>query len=230
MPVLPERFAAFIATLRDAGEQPSLAHYPGLTAQPWHDAAAWPIVRDLERDAAQIAAEYRAIDPARFMPEREPIARDGAWDVFMLNERGHAHDDRLALCPTVKTIVDGNRTVRSLAGLVYFSRLAPHTRVAPHTGPTNMRVRVHLGIAIPPGCGISVGDETRAWEPGRCLAFEDAFPHAVWNGSDRERIVLVLDVWHPDLSDDEVRLIDGLHRYIARSAEGLQRYWSMNHV
>ena len=230
MSALPERFAAFIATLRDAGDQPSLAHYPGLTAMPWYEPAQLPIVADLERAAAQFIAEYRAIDPTQFTPEREPIARAGRWDVFMLYERGRALDDRLAHCPAVRNIVERNRTVRGLAGLVYFSRLAPHTRVAPHTGPTNMRVRIHLGIDIPPDCGMKVADETRSWTVGRCLAFDDAFPHAVWNDSDRERIVLVLDVWHPDLSDDEVLLIEGLHRYIARSAEGLQRYWSMNHM
>ena len=227
-PALPDRFAEYIATLRDAGDRPSLAHYPGLPSRAWYDTATLPVAVELERAAPQIRAEYAALDRSGFAPEHEPIERTGAWDVFILYERGRKHDERTRRCPTVAGIVEGHRTVRSLAGLVYFSRLAPHTRVAPHTGPTNLRVRIHLGIDVPPGCGIRAGGVTMTWRAGACIAFDDSLPHEVWNDSDRDRIVLVVDVWHPDLSDDEVRLIDGLHRYIANSAEGLQRYWTMN--
>jgi len=228
MPVLPDRFAEYIATLRDAGQAPSMSTYPGLTSRPWHDPATIPAARELERAAAQITAEFRQLDPRAFAPENEPIARQGAWDVFILYERGRRHDKRCRLFPTVSAIVEANRTVRSLAGLVYFSRLAPHSRVAPHRGPTNMRVRAHLGIEVPPDCGIRVGDTSATWQEGRCIVFDDSFPHEVWNDSERERIVLVVDLWHPDLSDDEVRLLDGFQRYIERAARGLERYWAAN--
>jgi aspartate beta-hydroxylase len=225
---LPERFAAYIAMLRDLGERPSMAHYPGLPQQPWYDANAIPLARDLERAAPRIIAEYAAWDAADFAPEREPIARTGAWDVVLLYERGRRHDERLAPFPAIRAAIETNRTVRSLAGLVYLSRLAPGTRVAEHTGPTNMRIRVHLGIDVPDGCGIRAGGVSATWQTGRCIAFDDSYPHEVWNASDRARIVLVADVWHPDLSDDEVRLLGGFHRYVEYAAEGLQRYWSAN--
>lgn len=38
---------------------------------------------------------------------------------------------------------------------------------------------------------------------GRCLVFDDAFEHEVWNPSGETRAVLVFDFWHPDLSDAE---------------------------
>ena len=228
MPELPPRFAEYIATLRDAGERTSMSRYPGLRSQPWYDPATLPVARELERAAPRIVEEFRRIDPREFAPENEPIARRGAWDVYLLHERGRRHDDRCRQCPTVTAIVESHRTVRSLAGLVYFSRLAPRSRVAPHAGPTNMRVRVHLGIDVPPGCGIRVGDTGATWREGACIAFDDSFQHEVWNESDRERIVLVVDCWHPDLTDDEVRLLDGFQRYIERTAAGLRRYWAAN--
>ncbi len=228
MSALPERFAEYIATLRDAGEAPSMSRYPGLPSQPWYDAAALPAAVALERAAPQIIAEFRQLDPSAFVPEAEPIARSGSWDVFLLYERGRRHDERCRLFPTVTAILEQQRTIRTLAGLVYFSRLAPHSRVAPHRGPTNMRVRAHLGIEIPPECGIRVGEVSTTWHTGTCIVFDDSFPHDVWNESDRERIVLVVDLWHPDLSDDEVRLLDGFQRYIERAASGLERYWAAN--
>ena len=221
MSALPERFAEYIATLRDAGAQPSMSRYPGLPSQPWYDAAAIPAAVALERAAPQIIAEFGQLDPSAFVPEAEPIARSGSWDVFLL-------DERCRLFPTVTAILEQQRTIRTLAGLVYFSRLAPHSRVAPHRGPTNMRVRAHLGIEIPPECGIRVGEVSTTWHTGTCIVFDDSFPHDVWNESDRERIVLVVDLWHPDLSDDEVRLLDGFQRYIERAASGLERYWAAN--
>lgn len=91
-----------------------------------------------------------------------------------------------------------------------------------------MRVRVHLGIDIPPNCGIRVGESAATWNKGKCIAFDDSFPHEVWNENDRDRIVLVVDLWHPDLADDEVRLLDGFQRYVEFAANGLQRYWAAN--
>ena len=205
-----------------------MARYPRLPAMPWHDPATIPAARELERAAPQIIAEFGRLDPAAFVPENEPIAREGDWDVYMLYERGRRHDERCRLFPTVAGIIERQRTVRTLAGLVYFSRLAAHSRVAPHAGPTNMRVRAHLGIDIPPDCGIRVGERSATWRTGRCIVFDDSFPHEVWNESERDRIVLVVDLWHPDLSDDEVRLLEGFQRYIDYAARGLERYWAAN--
>ena len=44
----------------------------------------------------------------------------------------------------------------------------------------------------------------RRWEVGKALLFDDAFVHSVWNETDKERAVLLCDIWHPDLSADEI--------------------------
>ena len=38
-----------------------------------------------------------------------------------------------------------------------YHRLFTGTQVRPHFGPTNARVRLHLGIDVPEGAGIKVG-------------------------------------------------------------------------
>jgi tetratricopeptide (TPR) repeat protein len=111
---------------------------------------------------------------------------------------------------------------------MYFSSLDPRTRVAEHQGPTNLRVRCHLGLEVPEGCGARVGGVTSGWQEGRCIVFDDSFRHEVWNDSDRRRLVLVLDLWHPDLSDDEVALLVGLHRYGAASGAIPKQFWARN--
>ena len=44
-----------------------------------------------------------------------------------------------------------------------------------------------------------VGEEVRVWEEGKCLVFDDAFEHETWNDTAEERVVLLFDLWHPEL-------------------------------
>lgn len=53
-----------------------------------------------------------------------------------------------------------------------------------------------------------VGDETREPEEGKCHIFDDSFNHEAWHDGDKTRIVLILDIWHPDLTDAEVKFFN----------------------
>jgi aspartate beta-hydroxylase len=54
---------------------------------------------------------------------------------------------------------------------------------------------------------IRVGDEIRTWETGKCIVFDDSFEHEVWNRSKITRIVLIVDVWNPILTDAEINAL-----------------------
>jgi len=41
------------------------------------------------------------------------------------------------------------------------------------------------------------------WQEGRCVTFDDTFEHEAWNSSDQTRVVMLLDVWNPHLSNVE---------------------------
>uniref|UniRef100_A0A3B4A4F8 Aspartyl/asparaginy/proline hydroxylase domain-containing protein n=1 Tax=Periophthalmus magnuspinnatus TaxID=409849 RepID=A0A3B4A4F8_9GOBI len=75
---------------------------------------------------------------------------------------------------------------------IKFSVMHPGTHVWPHTGPTNCRLRLHLGLVIPKtGC---------QWEEGKVLIFDDSFEHEVWQDADSFRLIFIIDVWHPELT------------------------------
>jgi aspartyl/asparaginyl beta-hydroxylase (cupin superfamily) len=93
-----------------------------------------------------------------------------------------------------------------------FSAMNPGVHLPAHCSIDNLRVRIHLGITIPDRCTLRVGSETRTWQEGRCLVFEDSFEHEVWNRSDSRRIILIADLWHPDLTDIEVRALTAAFR------------------
>ena len=44
---------------------------------------------------------------------------------------------------------------------IKFSVMYPGTHVWPHTGPTNCRLRAHLGLVVPKNVFIRAGDEIR---------------------------------------------------------------------
>ncbi len=221
---LPPRFGRYIAGLRER-PQGRMLRYPDLPSQPWWDAQRFSLCNDLESMSAQISEEFYGLTSSHFQEEMEGIPRDGRWNVSFLYEAGGYKNERnAALCPVTMSIVESHRTMRGLGGICYFSCLDPMTSVAPHSGSTNMRLRCHLGIEVPSGCGIRVGGTEGTWDAGRCIVFDDSFEHEAWNRSPQRRVVLIIDLWHPDLSDDEVRLIEGFRRHAVNTGTGVMRY------
>jgi aspartate beta-hydroxylase len=227
----PRSDARFRRYLSSLSENPRATVYPDLPSRPFHDPAGFPLAHFLEDHQAEIRAEILALEPEEYQPESERIERAGSWEVAFFYERGRRHDDICAACPTVTRALEtpGHGAITTSAGLIYASRMRAGTHIAAHRGPTNLRLRCHLGIAIPEGdCAIRVGDETRRWENGRCLVFDDHFEHEAWNRTDHDRLVLIVDIWHPDLDSEEVRLLQGVHGHIQAHAERLSRYWQTN--
>jgi aspartate beta-hydroxylase len=200
-----------------------------LESQPWYHPSDFPLAGYLESRYEAIRDEILALESATFQRESERIKRSGEWDVAFLYERGRRHDEVCAACPVTTYGVESYPAMRTVAGLVYVSRMRAGTHIQAHRGPTNLRVRCHLGIKVPDGdCAIRVGDQTRHWHEGRCLVFNDFFEHEAWNHTEEDRIVLIVDMWHPGLSGAEVRLLEGLHAYAYTYARQLHRYWSSN--
>ena len=77
-------------------------------------------------------------------------------------------------------------------------------------------MRVHLPLLVPSGgdCGLRVAGESRRWERGKCLIFDDAFEHEAWNDTDADRVVLLFDTWHWELTDREVDSLRAMFREV----------------
>jgi aspartyl/asparaginyl beta-hydroxylase/uncharacterized protein DUF6817 len=223
------RFQRYMGVLADATTPGGRLPYPDLERRPWHEASAFALAGELESHFEEIRHELLALEPSQFAPESERIPRTGDWDVVFFYERGRRHDEVCDACPATTRAIEGDGAMRTAAGLIYVSRMRPGTHIAAHRGPTNLRVRCHLGISVPDGdCAIRVDAESRHWREGRCLVFDDSFEHEAWNHTTDDRIVLIVDLWHPGLSSTEVHLLAGLHRYASAYARRLDRYWSAN--
>jgi aspartate beta-hydroxylase len=181
-----------------------------LPATPWHDTTVADATALLESKAADIRDEFlRLRDRVRTHPDNASLATGGRWNaLFLYGTRGQRDDRACVLCPTTTSIVERLRLCRNF-GFVMFSELTPGTRVAPHTGSSNLRVRCHLALTAPEPARVTltVAGDTRSWREGRCLAFDDSFVHEVRHDGQQSRVVLSVDLWHPALSDNEVRVL-----------------------
>lgn len=227
--LLPKRMERYIASFASQSRHPLMLVYPELPSQPWHEPHGFPIVQSLEDSYEVIRDEIMKLSDEDFQSESEKIARKGNWDVFFFYERGKKNEENCARCPTIASIIDSNETVKTLAGLMYVSRMRPDTYIAPHRGPTNMRLRCHLGIQIPNGdCGLRVGNDVGTWKQGQCVVFDDFYEHEAWNRTLEDRIVLIIDLWHPALSVLEREIIKGIHLFAFTQARSLSSYWNKN--
>ena len=55
-----------------------------------------------------------------------------------------------------------------------------------------------------------VGEETVFLEQDKCILFDDSFNHEAWHDGSQTRINLILDLWHPELTDPEVKFFEML--------------------
>lgn len=115
------------------------------------------------------------------------------WKVFTFQFFGIKHPLNCSLCPKTYEVL---KQIPSLVS-ADFSYLPANTKILPHKGFTKMVLRAHLGLVVPKNCFIRVGEETKTWQEGKMLIFDDSFEHEAWNDSEQDRFVLMLDIANP---------------------------------
>eukprot|EP00750_Incisomonas_marina_P015133 INCI18091.1.p1 GENE.INCI18091.1~~INCI18091.1.p1 ORF type:complete len:257 (-),score=19.86 INCI18091.1:365-1135(-) len=223
---------------------PSLFILPGLTARPWHDpqdACFAPWVREVEAHSEAISAEYHSLVAREDVKsdyevtDTEHKLHNGTWDWYSYVLKGKRQSGFADACPTTAGVLDSIEDLST--GLpfdyAFFSRLKPGSDIAAHCGSANLRIRCHFAIEVPSDepaashrpdpragtCRIRVGNETKSWQEGKCIVFDDSYDHEVWNHTSRERVVLLFDTWHPEISLDERLAITDMF------AEARQKGW-----
>jgi aspartate beta-hydroxylase len=186
-----------------------------------HLQAHWTTIRD----------EYKQVAPQR-PSDYEDAATEhklhqGTWDWHSYMLKGQLQGDFCVHFPQTTEILQALRDEGLLFegtpfGFSFFSTLHPQSKIAPHTSPMNFRLRVHLPLLVPdengndkndgsttgrPACGIQVGPLVRPWKAGQALVLDDAYRHEVWNETEQARVVLLVDLWHPDVTVTERREI-----------------------
>ncbi|MGN6059111.1 MAG: aspartyl/asparaginyl beta-hydroxylase domain-containing protein [Sphingomicrobium sp.] len=195
---------------------------PGIKPKRYFDAAAFRGIAELERATAAIRAEFFALAEEKgaqlssrlggLHGAEDQLGRTGKWSMIPLIRNGKLVDEFASRCPRTTALAEALEIPRLslISPSLYFSVLEPNTRIPPHTGITNARVIAHLPLVVPGNCGFRVGGELRHWEVGKAMVFDDMTTHEAWNDSDRIRVVLIADLWRPELSLAERRAVTEL--------------------
>jgi aspartate beta-hydroxylase len=204
-------------------QQPSFMFFPNLPAIEFYERSDFPWLDSIEAATDDIRAELLAVmsnapntlEPYIAYRKTAPpelwrdLNNSRRWSVHYFWREGIPNPENQARCPrTMKALEAWPRCdVPGTAPSAVFSILDAKSRIPPHTGVSNTRLIVHLPLVVPPGCGFRVGGETREWEPGKALIFDDTIEHEVWNDSDVPRAMLIFDIWSPFLSAAERELV-----------------------
>lgn len=194
------------------GHEPSEEHVDGLTARPFWDVTAddmvdfFPWARQLEANAGVIQAEFaqKMLDTNKFASDsvwQTKVMGEG-WSAVRLQRLGVWNTENCQAFPETYNLLRSLKIPLAVRG-VCFARQAPGSGVQPHSDGRNFILTSHLGLKIPPGCWIKVGKEQREWEEGKLTTLDTSFVHSTGNPSNEDRHVLIIDFWHPELTEAE---------------------------
>jgi aspartyl/asparaginyl beta-hydroxylase (cupin superfamily) len=203
-------------------QTPTSFYYPELPHRQFYERSEFPWLANLEaktdvirQELLAVVADQRAFRPYVRSTDRRPPAEYGGlldnldWSAFYLIEDGAPIASAVARCPRTMEALWAAPLAESAGRTpsVLFSLLRPGARIPPHTGQINARLICHLPLIVPDGCGFRVGNEVRRWIEGETLIFDDTIEHEAWNNSGRLRVVLLFDIWRPELSLEERKLV-----------------------
>jgi aspartyl/asparaginyl beta-hydroxylase (cupin superfamily) len=221
-------------------QQPKHFFFPELPQIQFYDRRLFPWTEKLARKTGLIRDELRAILSSgdAFVPYIQRAAHRPAfdprglldnqdWGAFHLIKSGAEVAGNAARCPhTLAALRDVPLCeIEGRTPTVLFSLLRPGAHILPHHGFMNTRLICHLPLIVPPGCALRVGNDTRPWREGEIVIFDDTIEHEAWNPTQELRVVLIFDVWRPELSDKERALVAVMLKAIDQFG-GPRREWT----
>ena len=210
-------------------QEPRYYYFPALPQIQFYANEQFPWLASVEAATDAMRAELLEVmqDPTAFSPyvtghanrprnDQQGMLNNPAWSAFYLWKNGEPVAGNAERCPrTLEALRDVPLAmVPNRSPSILFSLLKPGAHIPPHNGLVNTRLICHLPLVVPGPSRFRVGNETRNWVEGRAWLFDDTIEHEAWNDSDRTRVILLFDVWRPELSAEEQQLVVDLFEAI----------------
>jgi hypothetical protein len=193
-----------------ASHEPSEEHVDGLTSRPFWDLAddqeAFPWAGKLEANADIIQREYdaRLKESSAFTSDSvwQNQVMGSGWSAIRLQRLGVWNTETCQEFPETFKLLKSLKIPLAVRG-VCFAKQNPGSGVQPHSDGRNFILTSHLGLKVPDGCVIEVGGLQRGWDEGKLTTLDTSYIHSTSNPTDDERHVLIIDFWHPELTESE---------------------------
>lgn len=181
-------------------------YFPGLTTNPFHDASSAPFA-ELKRAGPAIRRELDALLVREH--QFEDVGKPLGWRTMPIYYKGVLQPSFPAdECPETMRALSKLR----LAGeTVAFQRQSPGTGLPRHVDPCSWVLACHLGMVCPDEgpemAYICVAGQKHYWQDGEVMVFDPSFLHETFNPTSQDRIILNIDIFHPELTDLECNVI-----------------------
>ncbi len=145
---------------------------------------------DVRAEVVAALSHAKPIQGDLFFTSR--ITSDGKWDRIYVKWYAPPSRTGREHFPTLTRILDEHKDIQ----LAMVSILRAGGVIKPHHGSWCGCIRVHIGIETPndPNCSLINGGQEFFWEDRGVYGFDDTYLHSARNDTDRDRIVLFLDV------------------------------------
>ncbi|MBD2841824.1 aspartyl/asparaginyl beta-hydroxylase domain-containing protein [Erythrobacter rubeus] len=200
-------------------QMPQMYFYPDLPHVEFADpnSAEWAAMIEAQTDNILSEAKALLAGGADFGPyvkatqdrpqgDVHGMLENSSWSTLDLTDKGAPVPERIELAPKTWSSVSENAPLCDIgnrAPSVMFSMLRAGSRIPPHTGMINTRYVCHLPLIVPGNGALRVGEQKREWEYGKLMMFDDTVEHEAWNDAATDRLVLIFDVWRPEISAEE---------------------------
>lgn len=216
-------------------QQPSVFYYPGLPQRRFYDPAEFPWLTAMLAQVPAMQDELSAViesgdagfdpyvrhDPNRPAPANHLLGKSD-WSAFHFWRDGAVVEQNAARCPATMAALEQAPMPRipGRSPNAHWSSLLPGTHIKPHTGMLNTRLICHIPVLTAPKCWLRVGSETRGWEPGVPLIFDDSIEHEAKNDGPRRRVVLLFEIWRPEVPEEDRAAIARIFQAIGSYSSG----------
>lgn len=210
-------------------QQPRFYFFPELPQIQFFDREQFAWLHEIEAAAPAMRAElaevmktraaftpYVQSDPQRPRKSQDGMTDNPDWSAFYLWKDGTAVAANAARCPNTVQALERVplARVKGRSPSALFSLLRPGAHIPAHNGFVNTRLICHLPLIVPGRCRFRVGNEVREWVEGKAWVFDDTMEHEAWNDSRETRVVLLFEIWRPELTAAERALVSAMFEAI----------------
>ena len=128
----------------------------------------------------------------------DELNKESKWKLSMILAYGEPIQELKGSFPVTLSILEELSEVQNAA----FSLLKGSDSIPPHRGSAASILRYNLALIVPgegKQCRLTMNGVNIPWGEGEDILFDDTFEHSAHNGSEEDWVVLIVDIFRPNL-------------------------------